>query len=140
MAGGMPPLFPVRFQPDLWRSIMPETDVAEFTESKVSELEDRVIPMFNRVIVRQEESKLKTRDGLALPENTRKKLPIGRVIKVGPVPQALLDQMPQGINSLNLPRVGDMVWFNTFAGNDIEWEGDKLRVLTYEDVLSKLPG
>ena len=90
-------------------------------------------PVRGKLIVRRMEPETQTKLGIVLPEsyrqNQRKKLLIGTILAVGePVPGRYVFPFGEGTRIL----------FGQYAGTEIEHSGEKLLVMTFDDVLASV--
>jgi chaperonin GroES len=109
-------------------------------------------PLAGKVIVRPDEPPAKTPGGLEIPEAYREKHCRGVVTAVGlgkpfvkdnrPLAEPFFDpDLAAGVRYeiLREPvevQVGDHVTFPYFGGQELEFEGEKIRILKHEDILT----
>jgi chaperonin GroES len=74
-----------------------------------------------KVVVQQQLSKLETEGGIALPETSQQKLPIGTVVCVG--------------EKVTVVQPGNRVQFNGYAGASVTVKNQDYLVLDQEDIL-----
>lgn len=89
-------------------------------------------PLQNRVIVRLVEQTKETEGGILIPDSAVEKPNKGTVVAVGPD----VNKREQPVESVVL--IGDTVLFSKYAGNEFEYEGEKLTILVVDDILVKL--
>lgn len=92
-------------------------------------------PIADRIIVRREESEEKSKGGIILPENAKKKPQRGTVIAVGPGKM----NKDGSIAPMQL-KAGDQVIFTSWAGDEFKDKKskDELLVMHESDVLAVL--
>lgn len=84
-------------------------------------------PLGNRVLVKQLEQEEVTASGIVLPETVDKeKKAQGEVIALGD---------GEKVTKLNL-KVGDVVLFGKYSGDEVEYEKEEYKILNHEDVLA----
>ena len=96
---------------------------------KVSKV--RLQPLGDRVVVRRDESEEKTAGGLVLPDSAQDKPSRGTIVSVGT--GKLLDDCTRG--SLQV-KEGDRVLFTSYAGTEIDIDGDQLLIMSESDILA----
>ncbi len=101
--------------------------------AKEKEVQLRVRPLDDRVVVEPLEAEEKTAGGILLPDTARQKPQRGRVLAVGP--GKLRDNGERA--TLNVVK-GDEVLFGKYAGNDIEVDGREIKILREGDILAKI--
>ena len=90
-------------------------------------------PVGNRVLVRPTESESVTPGGIVLPDVAKERPTTGVVLAIGP--GRVLDngdRVPVDLTE------GQTVYFKTYAGSEIEYEGETFKILTEDDVLAVL--
>src|ERR1700735_3666721 len=101
--------------------------------SKDKEINLKVRPLDDRVIVEPLEAEDKTAGGILLPDSAKQKPQRGRVLAVGP--GKLLDS---GTRSMLSVAKGDEVIYGRYAGNDITVERKEIKILREGDILAKV--
>lgn len=91
----------------------------------------KLSPLSNRVVVKRDEAETKTPGGLFIPETAKEKACFGTVLFVGR--GKVLDN-----GQLREPQVkpGDRVLFAKYVGTEVELEGDKLLVMSEDELLT----
>ncbi len=97
------------------------------------ELNLKIRPLDDRVVVEPLEADEKTAGGIILPDTAKQKPQRGRVVAVGP--GKLLDN---GQRSAVSVFKGDEVIYGRYAGNDIEVERKEIKILRESDILAKV--
>jgi len=94
-----------------------------------------VKPLNDRIVVRRDASDEKTKGGLLLPEQAKKKPQRGTILAVGP---GKMDKKTGERHPMQL-KAGDKVLFTSWAGDEVKQpavkEGDVL-IMHEEDVLA----
>jgi chaperonin GroES len=101
--------------------------------AKEKEVQLKVRPLDDRVVVEGLEAEEKTAGGILLPDTAKQKPQRGRVLAVGP--GKLRDNGERA--TLNVAK-GDEVLFGKYAGNDIEVDGREIKILRESDILAKI--
>jgi chaperonin GroES len=102
-----------------------------FTMSK--ELNLKIRPLDDRVVVEPLEAEEKTAGGILLPDTAKQKPQRGRVLAVGP--GKLLDNGNRTALSVSK---GDEVIYGRYVGSDIEVERREIKILRESDILAKV--
>lgn len=90
-------------------------------------------PLDDRVVVRPIEAEETTSGGIVLPDSAKEKPQRGKVVAVGP--GKLLESGSRGELSVE---VGDEVIYGKWGGNDIEVNGEEVKILREADILAKV--
>ncbi len=93
----------------------------------------RIEPLGDKVVVKRTEAEETTAGGIVLPGAAREKPQQGRVLSIGNG-QLLKD----GSRCQLQINEGDRVLFSSYAGNEIEVDGDKLLIMSESDILAIL--
>src|ERR1700730_16494948 len=101
--------------------------------SKEKELNLKVRPLDDRVVVEPLEAEEKTAGGILLPDTAKQKPQRGRVLAIGP--GQLLDDGQRGKMSV---AKGDEVLFGRYGGTDIEVDRREIKILRETDILAKV--
>ena len=93
----------------------------------------RIEPLSNKVVVKRLDAEEITQGGIVLPDTAREKPQQGKILSVGA--GRLLDD-----GSRADPQVseGDRVLFVSYAGTEIEIDGDDLLIMDESDILAVL--
>lgn len=83
-------------------------------------------PLNNHVLVRYVEAVTKTASGLFLPETAQESPREGVVV-------AMAADVGDDLN------LGDRVIYKKFTGDEITWDGEKLLLIAYPDLLARVP-
>jgi chaperonin GroES len=90
----------------------------------------KLVPLDDRVVIKQLEAEGKTAGGIYLPDTAKEKPQMGKVIAVGPGKQ--LDDGKRGKMSV---KKNDEVIYAKYIGNDVEIDGEKYVILHESDIL-----
>jgi len=90
----------------------------------------KIKPLFDRIVIKKAEEKLSTASGIVLPDSAKEKPQMAEVIAVGP--GGIID----GKEIVMQVKVGDMILYSKYAGNDFKIDGEELTVLRQSDVLA----
>src|SRR5205085_1454945 len=101
--------------------------------AKEKDINLKVRPLDDRVVVEPLEAEEKTPGGLLLPDTAKQKPQRGRVLAVGP--GKMRDNGER--MALSVSR-GDEVIFGRYSGNDIEVEGREIKIMRESDILAKV--
>ena len=93
----------------------------------------KLTPLGHNVIVQRVEAKQATEGGILLPDSAQEKPAEGRVLSVGDG-----RMMPDGSRHPLQVKEGDRVIFTSYAGNDIEVDGENLLIMSEADILAVL--
>src|SRR6202007_1059010 len=100
--------------------------------AKEKELNLKVRPLDDRVVVEPLEAEEKTAGGILLPDTAKQKPQRGRVLAVGPG-----KMRDNGQRSVVAVVRGDEVLYGRYGGSDIEVEGKEIKILRESDILAK---
>ena len=101
--------------------------------AKEKEVNLRVRPLDDRVVVEPLEAEEKTPGGILLPDTAKQKPQRGRVLAVGP--GKLLDDGKRAVVAVTK---GDEVLYGRYAGTDIEVDQREIKILRESDILAKV--
>lgn len=93
----------------------------------------KLTPLGQNVILQRVESKTTTKAGIVLPDSAQERPAEGRVLSVGD--GRLLDD---GTRQPLQVREGDRVIFSSYAGSEIDVNGDTLLIMREADILAIL--
>ncbi len=91
----------------------------------------RIEPLGDKIVVKRTEAEETTAGGIVLPDSAQEKPQHGRVLSVG---QGKM--MDDGSRAKPQLGEGDRVLFNSYAGTEIEVDGDTLLIMSESDVLA----
>lgn len=93
----------------------------------------KVEPLGDKVVLKRLEAEEVTAGGIVLPDSAQEKPQQGRVLSVGDG-RLLKD----GSRSAHQVKEGDRVLFSTWAGTDVEVDGEELLILSEDEILAVL--
>src|SRR5713101_8004688 len=102
-------------------------------KEKEKEVNLKVRPLDDRVVVEPLEADEKSAGGILLPDTAKQKPQRGRVLAVGP--GKLLDN---GQRAKVAVVKGDEVLFGRYGGTDIQVEQKEIKILRESDILAKV--
>ena len=91
----------------------------------------KVIPIGDKIIVKRVSAEETTAGGIVLPDSAQEKSQEGRVVSLG-----------EGRLTFDGTRIpftvqeGDRILFTSYAGTDVEIDGEELLIMTEEDILA----
>ena len=91
----------------------------------------KIEPLGDKIVVKRLEAEEKTAGGIVLPETAKEKPKEGKIISVGP--GKVLDS---GERSNMQLKKGDRVIFASYAGTEVEVDGEEFLIMSEEDVLA----
>ena len=92
----------------------------------------KIRPLDDRIVVKPEEAEETTAGGIVLPDSAKEKPQRGTVVAVGP--GRLLDSGNRGSLSV---AVGDVVIYGKYGGNELEVDGQEVKILRDSDIFAK---
>lgn len=90
----------------------------------------RLVPLGDRVVLKQVVAEETTKSGIVLPGQTKEKPQQAEVVAVGP------GGMVDGKEVEMLVNVGDKVLYAKFAGTEVELDGENYLVVKQNDILA----
>jgi len=90
----------------------------------------KLIPLDDRVVIKQSEAEEKTSGGIILPDTAKEKPQIGKIIAAGT--GKLLDNGKR--NKMSVKK-NDKVIYGKYMGNEVEIDGEKYVILREDDIL-----
>lgn len=93
----------------------------------------RVVPLGDKIVVKRLEAEETTAGGILLPDSAQEKPAQGRVLSVGDG-----QMLPGGERVKHQVSEGDRVLFSSYAGTEVEVDGDELLIMSENDVLAIL--
>ena len=91
----------------------------------------RIVPLYDKVVVKRVEAEEKTKGGIVLPETAKEKPKEGIVVEVGD--GRLLDN---GERAKFQVQKGDRVIFSSYAGTEIKIDGEEFLIMSEDDILA----
>ena len=90
-------------------------------------------PLGDRVVIKAAEQESQTKSGLFVPDTAKEKPQEGSVLAVGP------GRVTEDGKRVDMEvKVGDVVLYSKYAGQEITEDGEELLVLTERDILAKV--
>jgi chaperonin GroES len=90
----------------------------------------KLIPLDDRVVIKQSEAEEKTAGGIILPDTAKEKPHIGKVIAIGP--GKLLKNGKRGQMSV---KKNDEVIYAKYIGSEVKIDGEEYVILQESDIL-----
>jgi chaperonin GroES len=90
-----------------------------------------VKPLNDKLIVKRLEATEKTAGGILLPDSAKEKPKEGKVLSVGQG-----RRLDNGQRAAFQVKEGDRVLFTSYAGTEINHEGQELLIMTEDDILA----
>ena len=91
----------------------------------------KVVPLNDKIVVKRLEAEDKTAGGIVLPDTAKEKPKQGKVLSLGD--GKLLDT---GERARFQVKEGDRVLFTSYAGNEVNVDGDELLIMSEDDILA----
>ncbi len=91
----------------------------------------KIEPLGDRIVVERLEAEEKTAGGIVLPETAKEKPKEGKIVAVGP--GKILDS---GERSKVQVKTGDRVIFASYAGTEVDVDGEEYLIMGEDDVLA----
>ena len=91
----------------------------------------RIEPLGDKIVVKRMEADEKTAGGIILPDNAREKPQQGRILSVGHG-----KMLGDGSRAKVQVSEGDRVLFSSYAGSEIEINGEELLIMSESDILA----
>lgn len=90
-------------------------------------------PLGDRVVVKAAEQESQTKSGLFVPDTAREKPQEGTILAAGP------GRVTEDGKRVDMDvKVGDVILYSKYAGQEITEDGEELLVLTERDILAKI--
>jgi chaperonin GroES len=96
----------------------------------MEEIEMKVRPLYDRILVRRVAEEEKTKGGIIIPDSAKEKPSEGEVVAVG---SGKVNEKGQ-LRPLEV-KAGDRILFGKYSGNEIKVEGAELIILREDEVL-----
>jgi chaperonin GroES len=90
----------------------------------------KLVPLDDRVVIKQSEAEEKTSGGIILPDTAKEKPQRGKVVAVGP--GKMTDKSQRSEMTV---KKGDEVIYSKYIGNDVEIDGVKYVIVHENDIL-----
>ena len=93
----------------------------------------RIEPTDDRIVIESERAADQTKGGILLPDSAKKRPQSAKVVAAGPGAMAFTGKrLPMQV------KVGDTVFYNAFAGQEVEVNGKTFVILQGSEVLGRL--
>ncbi len=87
-------------------------------------------PVSDKVLVRPLEADQTTKAGIVIPDSAKEKPQKGEVLAVGPGAWDKGQRRPMSVKK------GDLVVFAKYGGDEVELDGEELKVISESDILA----
>jgi chaperonin GroES len=87
-------------------------------------------PLADRVVVKPAELESKTKSGIIIPDTAKEKSQKGKVLAVGPGFYQNGNLIPLSL------KIGDVVLYKEYGGDEIKLEGEEVMILKADDILA----
>lgn len=91
----------------------------------------KVQPLFDNVLIEPQDAEEKTASGILLPDTAKEKPQTGKVIAVGTGKVG-----PKGDKHPMVVKVGDVVLYKKWGGNEVKLDGKEYTLVGQEDILA----
>jgi chaperonin GroES len=91
----------------------------------------KVVPLNDKIVVKRLEAEEKTAGGIVLPDSAKEKPRQGEVLAVGAG-----KRLDNGQRAPFQVKVGDRVLFTSYAGTEVNVEGQERLIMTEDDILA----
>ena len=91
----------------------------------------KVVPLNDKIVVKRLEAEEKTAGGIIIPDTAKEKPKQGKILSLGD--GKMLDT---GKRAAFQVKEGDKVLFTSYAGNEVEIDGEEYLIMTEEDILA----
>ena len=90
----------------------------------------KIIPLFDRVVIKSIDSEETTKSGIVLPGAAKEKPQMAEVIAIGPGGNVDGKEIAMQV------KVGDKVIYSKYAGNEVKLDGTEYIVIRQSDILA----
>lgn len=94
----------------------------------------KLVPLGDRVVLKQLEAEETTKSGIVLPEKSQEKPQQAEVVAVGPGGNIDGKEVVMQVSE------GDKVIYSKYAGTDVKLDDDKFIIVKQSDILAKVEG
>ena len=99
-------------------------------DSYKEEINMKLVPLGDKVVIKQLEAEEKTKSGIVLPSQSKEKPQMAVVIAAGP------GVMVDGNKVEMVVKAGDKIIYSKYSGTEVECDGEKLLVVRQNDILA----
>lgn len=90
----------------------------------------KLVPLGDKVVIKQLEAEEKTKSGIVLPSQSKEKPQMAVVVAAGP------GGMVDGNKVEMVVKEGDKIIYSNYSGTEVECDGEKLLVVRQNDILA----
>ena len=90
----------------------------------------KLVPLGDKVVIKQLEAEEKTKSGIVLPSQSKEKPQMAVVVAAGP------GGMVDGNKVEMVVKEGDKIIYSKYSGTEVECDGEKLLVVSQNDILA----
>ena len=90
----------------------------------------KLVPLGDKVVIKQLEAEEKTKSGIVLPSQSKEKPQMAVVVAAGP------GGMVDGNKVEMVVKEGDKIIYPKYSGTEVECDGEKLLVVRQNDILA----
>ena len=90
----------------------------------------KLVPLGDKVVIKQLEAEEKTKSGIVLPSQSKEKPQMAVVVAAGP------GGMVDGNKVEMVVKEGDKIIYSKYSGTEVECYGEKLLVVRQNDILA----
>jgi len=91
----------------------------------------KVVPLNDKIVVKRLEAEEKTTGGILLPDSAKEKPKQGKVLSLGEG-----KRLDNGKRASFQVKEGDTVLFTSYAGSEVNVDGEEYLVMTEDDILA----
>ncbi|RME87276.1 MAG: co-chaperone GroES [Planctomycetota bacterium] len=91
----------------------------------------KIVPLYDKVVVKRVEAEEKTKGGIVLPETAKEKPREGIIIELGDG-----KLLSNGERAKFQVKKGDRVIFSSYAGTEIKVNGEEYLIMSEDDILA----
>jgi chaperonin GroES len=91
----------------------------------------KVVPLNDKIVVKRVEAEGKTAGGIVLPDSAKEKPKQGKVLSLGEG-----KRLDNGERAPFQVKEGDRVLFTSYAGTEVNIDGEEYLIMTEEDILA----
>jgi chaperonin GroES len=91
----------------------------------------KVVPLNDKIVVKRLEAEEKTSGGIVLPDTAKEKPRQGKILSVGDG-----KMLENGKRASFQVKEGDRVLFASYAGNEVNIDGEELLIMSEDDILA----
>jgi chaperonin GroES len=91
----------------------------------------KIVPLNDKIVVKRLEAESKTAGGIVLPDSAKEKPKQGKVLSLGDG-----KRLENGQRAKFFVHEGDRVLFSSYAGNEVNIDGEEYLIMTEDDILA----